>query len=152
MNAVAPMSSYTAASGVWPTSSPVAFDEYAVFCVGNNKVREAAFKAWAVAHGIGFKELVGAYKGVTETSFIVNVKSLPRIMRDVRLDGEESILLLGPRYREGRMHGDRLARLWFPAENRTVPIGHFREASKAYAMSRDGWTFDPSDETYWVAE
>ena len=146
--------SYTAAStsGVWPTSTDVVFTSYAVFCVGNDKVREAMFKAWAVASGVPFKELVGSYKGVTEASFIVPQSELANIMHHGWVRGEESILLLGPRYRDGVMCGNRKAELFFPASGDIVGLGHFAETTKAYAMKQDAWTFDPSNGTYWVAE
>jgi hypothetical protein len=149
MNAITPTVA-AATAGIWPTSSPVAFTSFAVFCVGNNKVREAMFKGWALGIGLPFKELVGSYKGVTEASFIVPFSRLVDVVEAGWIVGEESVLILGSRYVDGVMRGDRVAHLWFPSTGETVNLGHFGQTTKAHALAQEAWTFDPTDGTYWV--
>lgn len=138
----------SAHSGVWATSSASAGETYAIFCVGNDKVREAAFRAWASAEGIGFKSLFGSYKGKQEASFIVNEKDLPQCAGWYR--DEESILILGPLHLTGKSRGSRDAYLWYPSTDEQIYLGLFHETLRKYALTRDAWTFDPTTGSYYV--
>lgn len=135
-------------SGIWGYSTPTAYQTYAIFCVGNDKVREAAFRSWATANGIGFKSVFGCYEGVQEASFIINQKDLPRCF--AWYSKEDSVLLLGPAYREGKMHGSREASLYFLETGETRDMGRFLMVLREEALASDAWTYDPTLDAYFV--
>jgi hypothetical protein len=150
-------------SGVWGYSTPSAYDSYVIFCVGHEIARQAAFKAWALANGIGFKSLLGSYKGQSETSFMVNDKQF--FACDRWWADQETILRLSPLYRNGTLYGTREAALWRPSMVRSAfgddlfvqvkgpePIGTMREVTREYALAQSCWTYDPQSGLYWVAE
>jgi hypothetical protein len=128
--------------GIWPTSSPSATASFIIFSVGNDILRQQQFMHWAASQGISFKPLIGCYKGQTERSFICNANWLGDL-RDW-LDGQESILHLGPLFRDGRGHGDRVAELEYLADGRREAIGAYGWAPRAEALRQDGWTYDPT--------
>jgi predicted alpha/beta hydrolase len=147
-----------ATSGVQGWSTPTPYDEFIIFCVGNDIARESAFRAWAAENKIGFKNLIGAYKGVTERSFIVNAKNGLSCWQWYAK--EESILRLSSMYRADpktglmRLYGTRLATLIF-IHNKLTPyldFGHFIQVPRELALSKDAWTLDTTDNTYWITE
>jgi len=150
MNTHVAPSAALAHSGVWGTSSPSAFTPYAIFCVGNDKVREAAFRAWALDKGVPFKSLHGCYKGIQEASFIIPQEYLDYCTQ--WWINEESILLLSSQYRSRRMYGTRIAVLYFPKYGLTQPIGEWQRQPKEYALKQEAWTYDPSQDEYYVCE
>ena len=142
------MNMNTQHSGVCTHSSDWFWDRYVVFCVGQSKVRQQAFKAWAYSNGIKFKELVGAYKGVTEASFITNEKNLDAIMPWIVQ--EESILVLDvPKNLGGGRHV-RPAKLIY-GDGREVSLPDWRQVHRDYAMDQEAWTYDPQQQAYFVA-
>lgn len=138
----------SALGGVWGHSSPSHWDTYVVFCVGNDLVKEAAFRQWAHASNIGFKSLVGCYKGQTENSFIVNHKHFREVLPWIKR--EESVLILGANENMGGGKSMRPAKLVFLEDNTEQDLGYFREVGREYALAQDAWTYDPQTCKYWV--
>jgi hypothetical protein len=143
-------------SGIQGWSTEGYFDEYIIFCVGNDIARESAFRSWATANGVGFKNLIGKYEGLTERSFIVNCKN-DLICREWYKD-ERTILHLSSMYRknmEGMMQrfGCREATLQ-DARTRVVleNLGWFRTVTPEYAMKQDAWTLDLTTKAYWITQ
>lgn len=130
-------------SGVWGRSTPAAYEDYIIFCVGQNPVKIAAFKSWATGR-FGFKSLIGCYKGQMEQSFIVNAKHFPEIAEWT--NGEESILHLASNPR-----GVRKATLKY-LDGREESLGYFTAVGRDRAMSGDSWTFDPTSGEYYVCQ
>jgi hypothetical protein len=138
-----------------PASTEAAYEPLVIFALGNDMYREQEFKAWAADRGLDYAPVKGCYKGQTENSFVIRESN----WNDVRplCIGEESVLLLSPRFRNGKMYGDRLASLLYLwTEHRVVyptwleEIGLFQVASRKEALRSDGWTYDPVTEAYFV--
>ena len=122
--------------GLWAHSTTAAYENFVIFCVGQDPYRIAAFRSWAADKGIGFKSLVGCYKGQIEQSFIVNEKNLPFVERWTR--DEESILHLASNPR-----GPRIATLRH-RDGREEQLGHFVAViGRDYALKKESWTYDP---------
>lgn len=132
--------------GVCAHSDNSSLNDYIIFCVGNNPIDDENFKLWASNNNIGYKELIGSYKGISENAFIINAK-----FHDVLkpwIKDEESILNLGE-----LVNGKRKATLVFT--NTKIPnvdLGYFKYTSKEYALKQDAWTFDQENNAYYVAE
>lgn len=119
-------------------------EEYFVFA---SSYHETIIKHFLKENRIGFKQLIGSYKGVTEDSYIVNKKWLKYIDQAGLLDGEESILLLGENLGCNR----RRAKLHFlNALKPDEDIGIMRAVVKSEALVQDSWSYDPGTETYFV--
>ena len=101
--------------------------------------------------GVSFKELRGVYtmqstgERVDETSFIINTKDLGKV--SFLIEGQESILELG----RARWDNTRSAALLF-TNGSFLDLGLFHSVSEEYAKSQDNYTYDPSTDTYFVAE
>ena len=137
--------------GIWGHSSPIGANHYVIFAVGDDYVTNAALKGWLFGHGIGFKPLLGAYKGQTEQSYIVNYERLQHLFNIGVLAGQESILVLGP----CNSKDERIATLAFLDPLglniiKTEKLGVFRSVSKDKAMAQDAWTYDPSTGEYYI--
>lgn len=153
MNAVTDHSEYATGSGIWGSSAASSTEYYIIFCVGNDLVRAAQFRSWALENKIGFKSLKGCYEGVQEDSFIVNYKDLNAVSPWFK--DEESILILGPLFENGRLFGARRATLVYVG-NETRPassleLGRFTAQPREYALKQKAWTYDPSTGVYYVA-
>lgn len=92
---------------------------------------------------IPHKVLQGMYKGVKETSYIVNLNE--RIEKLGLIDNQESILLLGMI----NENGNRDALLVMNGSE-DVDLGEFVHADMDQVKASDGYTYDPSTETYYV--
>lgn len=139
-------------SGVSGHSSDGFWAEYCIYSVGNDKIIDAAFKTWCLHNRIGFKELVGSYKGETESSFISLAANMPALIAAGWLEGQESVLHLGNPKNFGGGKFKRPATLVFMADDSRVSLGMFRQTSRELALKADGWSFDPSNSTYWICE
>lgn len=135
----------TNAPAIWGHSTPVGSRSYVIFCVGQEPRMVAAFRVWATAQGIAFKSLKGCYQGQTEDSFIVGIEDFPKVRPWTA--GQESVLLLGPCDARDR----RSATLLFRDGGRQQ-LGKFHACSKAAALSRSAWTYDPSQNLYFITE
>jgi hypothetical protein len=132
----------------------VARNTYVVFSVDlyaspHNETRRRALERFMLQTGIGYKTLQGCYAGTRETAYIVNAKNYESIRADGHVDGQESVLVLGPKI--GR-DGHRPATLHYLAPDRLPEyLGLFVTCSKEFAEARDAYTYDPADDSYWIA-
>jgi hypothetical protein len=104
-----------------------------------------AFRAWATAQGIAFKSLRGCYQGQAEDSFLVPLEEFEKV-KPWTVE-QESILLLGPCDARDR----RPATLLFE-DGSKHDLGLFRACTRTAALSRASWTYDPMQNTYFIAE
>ena len=119
-------------------------DEYFVFA---SSYHESVIRDFFNDNGIGFKQLIGSYKGTTEDSYVVNMKWLSYVEQAGLLDGEESILLLSESLGQNR----RRAKLHFlNASKPDEDIGILRAVVKEEAMKQDAWSYRPDLDTYFV--
>ena len=130
----------------------VGANSYVVFSVdkagADNAPARHALERFMLQTGIGNKALVGAYAGVTEASYIVNAKNYESIRAAGHVDGQESVLVLGPKI--GR-DGHRPATLHFLAANRLPEyLGLFVTCLPDVAKACDAYTYDPADDSYWI--
>jgi len=137
----------------WSTPSP--YIECLIFCVGNNIGKESAFRAWAAEKGIGFKNLMGSYKGVSERSFLIAYEDSGTCQFWFR--NEETVLHLSSMYRKNdkglmQMFGARKATLLDPKGGKVADLGILRIVTPEYALKQDNWTLDISRGTYWTTE
>jgi len=147
-------------SGWEPRSGNSPYQRFVIFEVGD-KVRQQAFKAWALEQKLGFKELIGKWKGQQAASFIVEDTSTNRIKLAYWLIGQEAILVLGPAWRydpavgTNRLFGNRLAQLeWLDSDGYQVreieAAGKFQAVGREQALAGDSWTYDPVTEAYYI--
>ncbi len=99
---------YSSDGGVTVGSSPLTHSWVAVVAVGD-LVRSAAFTAWLTVNGVKFKQGVGKWQGEVERSFIIPVDEFADHDMSSWLAGQESVLLLGPAFRKGKLWGSREA-------------------------------------------
>ena len=119
-------------------------NQYIVFA---SCYHETVIKHFFKENQIGFKQLIGAYKGTMEDSYIINKKYLKAIERAGFLYAEESILLLGENLGKNR----RRATLHFL--NSLKPdkdIGILRAVVKEEALEQDNWSYRPDLDTYFI--
>lgn len=142
--------------GVQGHSEPHWYQQYVIFAV-DDKIREQQFKAWALDLKLGFKELVGCYKGVTETSFIMNYETF--LSRPLELwefiKNQESVLILekGVYLGGGKWYRPAYLRYYDVAMNtHRGPTMRWRQVNREYALAQDSWTYDPDQGLYFVAE
>lgn len=128
-------------SGVCGYSTVAGQSRYVIFSVGNDLIRPMQFRTWAGYNLIGFKSLVGMYKGVSEQSFIINAKDQDACRR--WFAGQDTILALSPA--NARNH--RQAHLVdITADGYSldyVDLGLFKAVTKNKALKLEAWTFDP---------
>lgn len=136
--------------GVTAGSRAYTYDTYAIFCVGNDIIKEAAFKATCADKLLGYKPLYGCYEGKTERSFIMNWTHKDFILEFTKQ--EESILLLGPMQNLGGGKMLRPATLRWLTAYHEENLGYFTEVGKEHALAERAWTFDPSTGKYWVCK
>lgn len=132
---------YQNQSGVWGHSSRSGFNEYIIFCVGQDHRRITAFRSWAQHKGIPFKSLKGCYRGQKEDSFIINARDWD-LVKPWTIK-EESILRLG----HCNARDQRPAQIEY-ADGRTEELGYMRSCRRAEAFARDGWTYCPTLNSY----
>lgn len=119
-------------------------NQYVVFA---SSYHETVIKQFFKDNNIGFKQLIGSYKGTMEDSYIINKKYLSTIERAGFLYAEESILLLGESLGQNR----RRASLHFlNALKPDQDIGILRAVVKEDAMKEDAWSYRPDLDTYFI--
>lgn len=96
--------------------------------------------------GIPFKQIVGCYKDIMETSFIVPYRF--RFDIEDMFMGQESILILTDVDARNR----RGAYLQFVDTDDTMYLGKLHSVGHSYAIQQDAWSYDPQTNTYYVAE
>lgn len=137
-------------SGVWGHSGEHGSDSYVIFAIDDQSPAAGAhFRNFMVAQGIGFKPLIGCYKGVTEQSYIINEKDWPRVAEIGVLQNQESILIVGPCTSRDR----RPAKLDYlldgvPSED----LGTMRSVPEAEAKAESSWTYDPHLKEYFICK
>lgn len=124
-------------SGVWGLSTPYAYRNYIIFCVGQEPRKVTAFRSWASHNGIAFKSLKGCYKGQMEDSFIIAASDLTHIRPWI--EGQESIMWLFPMAQYGKTPASLLY-----ADGREEKLGHLVATAASEALRCTSWTYDPS--------
>lgn len=128
---------------VFPHSRP---DNYFIFCVGQDHYRIQAFRTAMKEADVPIKPLLGMYKGASEISFIANMTDLETIKP--WMNKEESILVIGR-----SDHRDKpTCTLEFLDTGEQEDLGNLLWVSRAEAMKRDSWTFDPIYGSYYITE
>jgi hypothetical protein len=141
--------------GVCSHSTPMRWKDWAIFCVGNDPYREAAFTTWATSMGIKFKSLIGSYKGLQERSFLLSLDDfVDNIEGSQWIEQEESVLVLQPRR---KANGEHLKTYDAPidaillySDGRKEHIGEWVETHQARAITELGWTYDPLYGTWFI--
>lgn len=104
--------------------------------------------------GAPYQTILGSYKGVEETGFVVPGFMAPDVAKSGILANEESVLRLNeliPAVLDGSRLWVREASLVCLGKSRQVPLGLFRPVAEAVARQADGWTFDPIWRQYYTA-
>ena len=121
-------------------------EEYLIFA---SSYHETVVRDFLNENRIGFKQLIGSYKGISENSYIVNIKHLDFIEQAELFKGEESILLLG----ENLGRNTRRARLHFLDNSQPdEDLGLLRAVVKEEALAQDCWSYRPDLETYFITQ
>lgn len=137
-------------SGIADHSTESPFTTYVLFAVGD-LLRAAQFTAWATAAGLPFKQGIGSWKGEQERCFIV--PEVDALMHDLTpwLAGQETVLRLGPAYRDGIMYGHRHAELidvsptgaWLGPFASSQYAGLYGWIGETHAPAAGDWTWFP---------
>jgi hypothetical protein len=105
------------------------------------------------SNNIRFKTLLGSYKGTREVSFLVSRDRFDDVMSQGFLDQQESILVL----KGTNAHDQRIAEIVYLNANEEQPegvlaeeVGIFVEATREEAEAQDGYSFDPSNEKFYI--
>lgn len=113
---------------------------YVIFSVRPEKQDE--FRQHAPLYGAAIREVEGCYKGEQEPAWIVPESLFYTIRAEGWLEGQESVLHLGPRDRDG----GRIAILWYLTPGvpwvSTHVIGTFKAVPDAVAAEHASWTKD----------
>lgn len=129
-------------SGIQPHSRP---GKYVIFCIGQMPAKIAAFKKWYEHNRLPVKALKGCYKGMIEDAFITTEEAYEKLKQWTLQ--QESILVLG----ESDTTRNRPATLVYHTGEKK-PLGYLRACSKHQALSSDGWTYDPTIDTYFICD
>lgn len=152
-------------AGVWPTSSP---EQYVIFSIdrphhAGSFETELACGLSGVGYedgrnAIGFKRLVGHYtfrdgREIDEPAWIINARDWRKLAASGWIDGQESVLHLGP-YENGGRPAALVYRDTIGADHvrHWVDIGTFTSATEARAKREDAWTFDPTTGEYFICQ
>lgn len=94
---------------------------------------------------IPFKRLEGTYKGsAKETSFIINEQYSDKALEIAVAFNQDSVLLL-----DNHKHGLYKATLLY-IDGHLEPLGYLRSVGKEIAESQQSYTFDPSQDKYFI--
>lgn len=108
-----------------------------------NRQRHAAYTTALPTAGIGFKSLLGCYKGDCEESFLVldTPENRAFVLDVARRHNQQSILFVDE---------NCLAELLYLNINTRQPAGKFIAASKSHALQQGNWTFNPETEIFYI--
>jgi hypothetical protein len=146
-------------SGWESRSGTSPYQSYMIFEVGG--ILEASqFKAYATGEKLGFKAVLGSWRGTHNPAFVMADTPSNRLAIAFWVKGQEAILCLGPAYRKnsqglGQLFGNREAILdWLAPDGYTVtsrePLqGLFSPISQKEADGLASWTFDPTENQYY---
>ncbi len=132
-------------SSVWGHSSPQGFEAYIIFCVGTDKKNIQAFRRWAKKEHLNYKSLVGCYLGQRESSFITNARNYSHI--EHWITSQDSILYLGSC--DAR---DRRPAILCYKDGREDYLGKLVSVSADVAHQQHSWTYDPTQDTYFICQ
>jgi len=91
------------------------------------------------SRGISFKELVGVYKGIHEQSYLVH-ESNRSLVEELCIRYNQECYL--------ESNGDRSTELVYRYERKN--IGILKLVSKEFAESKEAYTYDPINDSFWV--
>lgn len=134
--------------GTWGRSSEIGGETYIIFA---SHMNSAVVQQFMAENNINYRVLLGGYKGMVETAYIINRNAMPFVEQGALLNEQESILELGP-----IMHSDkRSAKLVFQ-DQRKEDLGVLVEVTKEDAMhafnNGGGYTYDPALKKYFTTQ
>jgi hypothetical protein len=132
-------------SPVWGHSGSSGFDNFIIFCVGQDIRKVMAFRCWATSEKLSFKSLIGCYNGTMEYSFIVNAEDFHKV--EPWTAGQDSVLHLGRCDARDR----RPAKLVYQS-GREDEIGLMQSCRRETALSHQSWTYDPATGQYFICQ
>jgi hypothetical protein len=130
-------------------SSAIAAKNYVIFCLDDESpAARSAFQHWLTYQRIGFKPLLGMWHGKAEFPFIVSLRDWAVVKDTGLVDKQECFLHLGACDRADRREA------WLEWRENWEHLGHFGEVTEeeAKAEGNEGWTYDPSTLTYFLAK
>lgn len=112
--------------------------------------------SFLVDNGIQFKILLGAYKGIRETSYLVASVMMPKVFASGLVDDQESIMHLShlpepgtvPSYEELRTA--HLEFIQKDVENPILYLGNVVQVTGEVALQQEAYTYDPMQNTYFI--
>lgn len=112
-----------------------------------NQDRTTLLRKYLKERNVPFKELLGSYKGTQEHSFLV-VDTIENVLQYAKRFAQESILAVD---------SDRQAELVFVPYfhvpyTSEVKLGTFQQVTREEARAQDAWTYDPTENKYWIAK
>lgn len=140
--------------GVCNHSTDAITNEYVIFAIDEGALALNQFVNLCISLDVRYHVLLGSYKGATEVSFLTNAENLPKLMPLLR--NQESILHLGPLYRDNRLWGSRQAELLYYNEHQGAfvsvykPKERFIVCTEAEAKANGSYTYEPVLNRYWI--
>lgn len=100
-------------------------------------------REFLAAEGISYKEVEGVYKGARENSYIASEDYLSVILPILKQFNQECYLF-----------SDQFRETWYVNCNtgEETYLGQLQAVSKQEAEKCDSYTFNPEDNTYWIAK
>lgn len=134
--------------GTWGRSSEAGGETYIIFA---SHMNSAVVQQFMAENDIGYRVLLGGYKGMVETAYIINRNAIPLIEAGGIIEQQESLLELGPI----GVNDKRPASLVFKDQHKES-LGSLVEVTKADAMSAfsngGGYTYDPALKKYFTTQ
>ena len=92
------------------------------------------------------KPVISSYKGIKNAAWVINARddsTLNKCLAVAEIARQESVLIV---------RSDRSAYLYFVKDGKEQELGQFRSVPLSIAITKEGYTYDPSTSTYYVAE
>lgn len=119
----------------------IAAQDYIIFASDFDKAKTEKFLQ---THGIGYKHVLGNYKGVNEDSYVINSLDVYKVKTITRL--QESVIYLS----EMRDNEMREAYLIYKKSD-PVYLGYFEPVKPAEALAAESYMFNPTNQTFFIA-
>lgn len=105
---------------------------------------EDIFQTWLKGMGFKYSILNGVYKGVSETSFCIEVKpnDMPVLYSMAALYRQESVLII-----TDKVH----AWLYFIVDKTLQKLGEWRRVDRDIAIKNEAYSHDPATDKYYLA-
>jgi len=118
------------------------------------KLGKQVFEAWLKSENIGFKPLLGKYKGTVEYSYIINVRNWIKVRDSGFVSNQTSVLYLWSHAYGFADYGidARKATLYNTATGFGADLGPFVAINADELKDYDDWSFDISTDTYYVVK